>query len=484
MANDKIKSLDDDAVAALLARTDLMPEVRRVLELRTLTGSASVKKLYQMANLVSHDGRVRHNVLHHGTRPGRPTGIGVAPLNLPKAGPQLVWCECKRPHRSDVAICPWCGEVGPPGRKPAWKTEMVDHVLEIMACGSLQMVERFFGDAMLAISGCLRGLFIEDDEHELVSTDYSSLQAVVSACLAGETWKVEAFRQRKPVYLLSASSITGTPVSTYEAYAAEHGSHHPDRQAGKTAELALGFGGWLGAWKAMEIQQGVSSGYDDQRLKDIILAWRKANPATVEMWGGQWRGVPWRRERHELFGFEGMFIAAVQNPGQSFDYRGVSFCMEGGQDTLVIRLPTLDGVRRPLRYHEPRLTASERNRDELSISYMTWNSNPNYGKMGWVRMPTFGARLSENVVMGVEVDIQRFGIKLLKRYGYDMVLGVYDEDCTRIRKGKPLTLGLPPVEGLDPYVQEVEHLLSQLPPEIADWPIRAADGWRGRRYRK
>lgn len=477
-------SLDADAVTALLARDDLPQAPRRVLELRALTGSASVKKLYQMANQVSADGRLRHLVIHHGTRPGRPTGTGPQPLNLPKAGPQLVWCECGRPHKPAAAICPWCGEIGPPGRKAAWKPAMVDHVLEIMACGSLAMVEQFFGDAMLAISGCLRGLFIEDDEHELVSTDYSSLQAVVAACVSGEQWKIEAFRERKPVYLLSASSITGTSVETYETYAAEHGTHHPDRQAGKTAELALGFQGWTGAWLAMEEQQGVQSGYDEQRLKEIILAWRKANPAIVEMWGGQWRGPPWRRERHELYGMEGMFIAAVQNPGAAYTYRGVTFCMEDGLDTLVIRLPQIDGIRRPLRYHQPRLTTSDRNRDELSISYMTENSNAKYGGTGWTRMGTWGGRLFENVVMGVEVDIQRYGIKLLKQHGYDMVLGVYDEDCTRIRKGKPLVLGLAPVDGLDPYVQEVEHLLAQLPPEIADWPIRAADGWRGRRYRK
>ena len=478
-------SLDADSVTGLLARDDLPPPARRMLELRALTGSASVKKLYQMANMVSADGRLRHLVIHHGTRPGRPTGSGPQPLNLPKAGPQLVWCDdCKRPHRPDLAICPWCAEIGPPNRKPAWKPAMVDHVLEIMACGSLAMVERFFGDAMLCISGCLRGLFIEDDDHELVSTDYSSLQAVVAACLAGEEWKVAAFRDRKPVYLLSASSITGTSVEQYLAYAEEHGSHHPDRQAGKTAELALGFQGWIGAWRAMEEQQGVDSGYDDQRLREIIIAWRNANPAIVEMWGGQWRGPPWRRERHELYGLEGMFIAAVQNPGAAYTYRGVTFCMEDGLDTLVIRLPMIDGVRRPLRYHSPRLATSDRSSDELSITYMTENSNAKYGGTGWTRMGTWGGRLFENVVMGVEVDIQRFGIKLLKRYGYDMVLGVYDEDCTRIPKGKLLTLGLAPVEGLDPYVQEVEHLLSLLPPEIADWPIRAADGWRGRRYRK
>lgn len=475
-------SLDADAIAALLKRDDLHPTARRVLELRERTGSASVKKMFAIKNRLSTDGRLRDIMVHHGTRPGRPTGEGPQPLNLPKAGPKLSWCQCGRPARH-VPLCPWCGSIKLASAKTKWESAMVNHVLEIMSLESLDMVEQFFGDAMVAIQGCVRGLFEAGPGNVLVSTDYSSLQAVVAACLAGEEWKVTAFRNREPIYLLAASKITGTSVEDYLAHAAATGDHHPDRQAGKTSELSCGFQGWINAWKAMEIQQGVQSGYDDQRLKEIILAWRKANPAIVEMWGGQWRGSPWRRERQELFGLEGMFISAVQRPGEYFEYRGVGFCMEE-KDCLVIRLPQIDGVRRALRYHEPMLSPSQRNADELSISYMTYNTNPNYGARGWVRMPTWGGRIFENIVMGVEVDIQRFGARLLAAYGYDMVLGVYDEDVCEIPIGKPLLLGLPPVEGYDPHVREVEHLLAIMPTEIADWPIRAADGWKGSRYRK
>lgn len=476
-------SLDANAIEALLDQQDLDPTARRVLELRERTGSASVKKIFGLKNHMGRGDRIRDMLIHHGTRPGRPTGADVQPLNLPKAGPKLSRCSCGKPSKPAAPLCPWCGEIKAPNSRKSWESAMVDNVLEIMSCGSLDLTEEFFGDTMTAIQGCVRGLFVAAEGHDLVSTDYSSLQAVVAACLAGEEWKVQAFRERKPLYLMSASKITGTPVEQYEQYARDTGDHHPDRQAGKTAELALGFQGWINAWRAMETQQGVDSGYDDQRLRNIILAWRTANPAIVEMWGGQWRGSPWRRERQELFGLEGKFIAAVQNPGQYFEYRGVGFCMEE-KDCLVIRLPQIDGIRRALRYHEPRLTPSARNSDELSISYSTWNTNPNYGARGWVRMPTWGGRIFENVVMGVEVEIQRFGSKLMEKHGYPLVLSVYDENVAEIPKDKPLTLGLPPVEGLDPHVQEVEYLLSIMPAEIADWPIRAADGWKGRRYRK
>lgn len=756
-------SLDAEHLEELIARPDIVGLPRRVLELRERTGSASVKKTLAIEAQCSADNRLRDIVVHHGTRPGRPTGSGPQPLNLPKAGPKLAWCRCKRPSLP-APTCPWCGEIQPPAPRTAWQSDMVDHVLEIMSFGSLDMVEQFYGDAMTAIQGCVRGLFQASPGNMLVSTDYSSLQAVVLACLSGEQWRIDAFRRNDPIYLLGASKITGKPLQFYLDWFLEHGDHHPDRQyIGKVSELAclspetqvltdrgyvaiedvlstdrlwdglewvshlgliekgvrtvvsldgvritpdhlvLSNGSWMAAeqlvsnesirsralatgsenlpswtvgsirftcgalaaltptrsngrtssaasppaatlalkkrlarlvraflgmrifartWRivvafltesllaslvvapAMRLRtpkttQGEESGFttpgetgprggglsshtsspstggidrlsnwivskltaitsrvifassrgkrtcstsdqsetckpcststslvydianagprnrftiktdsghlivhncgfqgwigsyrafgsveEDSVIRQQILAWRDASPAIVEMWGGQHRGPPWRRERAELYGLEGMFIAAVQNPGQYFDYRGIGFLYDLGTDCLEMLLPPCDGHRRPLRYHEPRLTPSARNPDELAISYMTWNTNVNYGARGWVRMPTWGGRLTENAVMGVEVDIQRYGAKLMAAAGYPLVLTVYDENVAEIPVGKPLTLGLPPVDGLDPYVQEIEHLLAIMPPELADWPIRASGGWRGKRYRK
>lgn len=608
-------SLDAAHMEDLLARPDITGIPRRVLELRERTGSASVKKTYGLLNRLSADSRIRDMVVHHGTRPGRPTGADVQPLNLPKAGPKLATCQCGKPSIA-APLCPWCGEIMPPEPKKAWSPPMVPHVLEIMSLGSLDLVESFFGDALTAIQGCVRGLFCAGEGKTLVSTDYSSLQAVVLACLSGEQWRIDAFKRNDPIYLLGASKITGKPLQFYLDWFEEHGDHHVDRQKiGKVSELAClsgdtlvwarthpfsnpswvklrditrghrvwdgesfvshggliakgrktvqhraglaatpdheflvgdrwvrfdqmdglnwaaaarpidrwatgspalpvlpggpseeyvydladcgphsrfmvastfgpvlahncGFQGWIGSYRAF------GSDEPDDVIKSQILAWRAASPMIVEMWGGQWRGPPWRRERAELFGLEGMFIAAVQNPGQYFDYRGIGFLYDQTADCLEMLLPPCDGHRRPLRYHEPRLTPSARNPDELAISYMTWNTNPNYGSRGWVRMPTWGGRLTENAVMGVEVDIQRYGAKLMAAHGYPLVLSVYDENVAEIPIDKPLTLGLPPVEGLDPHVQEIEHLLSIMPPELEGWPIRASGGWSGKRYRK
>lgn len=472
------ESLDSEHIHFLLKRTDLPPIARRVLELRALTGSASVKKTLAIENRCSSDNRLRDIIVHHGTRPGRPTGEGPQPLNLPKAGPKLAWCECGHPAKLQPQ-CPWCGNVMQASARKVWESGMVDHVVEIMGVGSLDLVERFFGDAMLAIQGCVRGLFEAAPGYQLVSTDYSSLQAVVAACLAGEQWRIDAFKRGDPIYLLGASKITGKPLQFYLDWFLEHGDHHPDRQyIGKVSELACGFQGWINSYRAF------GSVETDEVIRAQILAWRDASPAIVEMWGGQWRGPPWRRQKAERYGLEGMFIEAVQSPCETFSYRGIDFTYDPDADCIEMLLPACNGHRRPLRYHEPRLSPSARASDELSISYMTWNTNPNYGARGWVRMPTWGGRLFENAVMGVEVDIQRFGQELLAAHGYPMVLGVYDEDVCEIPIGHPLTLGLAPVDGLDPYVQEIEHLLAIMPPEYQGWPIKATGGWTGKRYRK
>ena len=297
---------------------------------------------------------------------------------------------------------------------------------------------------------------------------------------------------------MSASKITGKSVEEYEAYNLQYGEHHPDRQKiGKVDELGLGFGGWLGAWRQFDD----SDTFTDREVKNHILAWRGASPAIVEMWGGQWRGEPCFEKiipMHavyskngkpflgyaELYGVEGMAIYAIQNPGVVFDFRGIKFQVRtvdvvtetdlgykaNRTDALVITL--LSG--RELTYHEPRLTPSTREwacPGEVSITYSTWNSNPKYGMMGWVRMSTFGGRLTENIVQATAHDIQRYSIRLLMMNGYPVVLHVYDENVAEI----PIGFG---------SIAQFEKIMQIMPPWAKGWPVRAAGGWRGHRYRK
>lgn len=493
-----VNSLDVEGVAAILKKLAPHPPggifpARRAIELRALVGSASVKKIFAMQRMASNDNRIRNTIVHHGTRTGRPTGEGAQPLNMLRTGPKLLTCDhCAKPFAPTHNACPWCAGELPAKRKALWTPTMVDHVLEIMAYRSLDLVEYYFGDALLCVGGCSRGLFCAGEGKQLVASDYSAIEAVVTAELAGETWRKQAFHNRVPIYLASAAKITNKTVEWYEEYQRENGEHHPDRQnIGKVAELALGFGGWLGAWRNFD----ETDTFTDDEVKSLIKAWRASSPNIVELWGGQWRGAPWKGYP-ERFGLEGAAIDAVENPNQwvrpvmrhigpdgelgewRTDTPDIHFCYDTSRDYLLIRLPS----GRLLTYWEPRLMPSDRqyaSPGELSLSYMTDNTNANYGAIGWVRMSTFGGRLCENVVQAVAHCLLRFAMRELRREGFDVVLHVYDEIVVEI-------VGLPasPPGIADPIVARVEEIMSRVPWWAVGWPVRAADGWRGHRYRK
>jgi DNA polymerase len=457
-------SLDDAAVTAALSQP-LPPDVRRVLEIRQLIGSAGVKKVYAMQRQVTRENRLCNLFIYHGARTGRDTGADVQPQNLVKAGPKVTWCsECGKPSGQHRDACAHCGASAALfGRQDSWSWEAVDTALNVIRSGSLDEVERVFGNAVLTISGCIRGLFTAAPGHDLICSDYSSIEAVVTAVLSGEQWRIELFQTHGKIYEASASRITGVPFEEMLEYKKRTGDHHPDRNKfGKFAELACGFGGWLGAWKSF----GADEYLTDEEIVMAIKAWRQASPAIVEMWGGQLRGKPWAPERFELFGLEGAAIAAVQNPGTIFTYRYISYGVK--DDVLYCRLPS----GRYLTYHRPRLAPIIKfDHPQLQLSYEGWNSNPKMGAMGWGRIETYGGRLMENVVQAVARDIMAHATNNLERREYPVVLRVHDEIASEIPEGYG-------------SIEEYEAIMMDLPEWAKDWPVRAAGGWRAKRYRK
>lgn len=475
-------SMDADHLKDALTWPHVTGAPRRALEIRQLIGSASVKKLYALEHQSSVDDRVRNMIVHHGARTGRPTGEGPQPLNMPREGPKLRWCDnpaCYRPSRPSADACLWCAAPANPGWKTKWGGRprnlpdtvptSVEIALELMSHRSLELVEWYLGDALLTISGCLRGLFQAGPGMELIASDFSAIEAVVIAMLAGEQWRIDAFRERKPIYLLSASKITGVSLEEYLAYKEQTGEDHPDRQKiGKVNELANGFGGWIGSSRAFGAEG------PDELIKARILAWRAASPAIVDLWGGQSRRPPWEESApREYFGYEGMAIQAIQYPGHVFEWRGVQFFMRQTHigAALIVRL--LSG--RELTYHQAKVSPSPRWPGQLAITYMTWNSNPKYGPMGWVPMETYGGRLTENIVQATAHDVLRFAILNLRAAGYPTVLHVYDEIVVEVPAGAG-------------SVEEVERIMGTMPPwaydAVGPWPIHASGGWRGIRYRK
>ncbi len=417
------ESLDKEHTSELLKNPLLLPQIRRVLEIRELIGSAAVKKLYAMLNTVTREGRVHDLFVYHSAHTGRAAGESVQPQNLPRG---------QEGFDVEQALCD-------------------------IASGSLEAVEAIHGNATTAVSNCLRGMFIAKPGHVLIGSDYSAIEAVVLAELAGESWRQEVFRTHGKIYEMSASKVTGLSFDEILAHKELTGKHHEARKLGKVAELASGYGGWLNAWHNF----GANEFMDDEAIKRAILAWREASPAIVEFWGGQQR---WG-EGAQYFGVEGMAIQAVMYPNSVYRYNGIYFEML--QDVLYITLPS----GRKLTYHSPRLEPSTRRPGTYSLSYEGWNTNPKYGAPGWVRKETYGGKLVENITQAVARDILANAIVNLEASGFPVVLHVHDEIVSEVPENTKT-------------LEEFERIMSTMPEWCDKWPVVAKGGWVGKRYCK
>ncbi len=446
-------SLDADHVAEALKREDLPPGPRRVLEIRQSLGAASVKKLFAIDRRVSRDGRLRDLFAFCGAdRTGRFAGRGPQPQNLPNSGPRVVKCDdingCGKHYGPHLDNCPWCGTPAAFSEGAEWGIEAVDDALLVIASNNLSYVEHYFGDAVAVVSGCLRGLFSAAEGCDLICSDYSAIEAVVLAALAGEEWRLEVFRTHGKIYEMSAAKITGIPFEEFKRHKEETGDHHPMRKkVGKVAELASGYQGGYGAWLAF----GADKHLEEQEIRDAIKAWRKESPNIVKFW----------------YGLEDAAVAAVQNPGQCYEYRGITYGVK--DDVLYCQL--LSGRR--LTYHQPRLHPDQTpwGKQVLKLTYMGWNTDYKKGPTGWMRLETYGGKLCENVVQATARDILTFALKNVERAGYAVALHIHDEIVSEVLSGTG-------------SIEEFERIMAQLPHWCAGWPIRAAGGWRGKRYRK
>lgn len=487
-------STDEAAMNELLRTPGIHPYAKRAIEIRQMAGSASVKKCFAMLNMLSCWQRLHDLFNYHGARTGRPTGEGPQPTNLPKAGPKVVKCVCgKHSGAHHKLSCPWCGMPMPPTPKLAdWGPDAMEDVLQVLKTGNLATVEYFYQDALLCVSGCLRGLFTAAPGCDLIASDFSSIESVVTACLAREEWRVDVFRTHGKNYEMAVSQITGIPFAEVMAHAgftdttspqwwknrAFKGPHHPMRQTiGKVSELASGFGGGVGAWLRFMAKNDPPMSIPEDEIKASIAKWRKASPSIIEFWGGQVR----RRDRDfsypELFGLEGMAIQAVLRPNENWPVickdgqpSGITFRYDG--EILYCILPS----GRALHYHRPVLEPAQNPWfGDYELSYEGYNTNREQGAVGWVRMNTYGGKLCENVVQATARDIQRYAMVNCERQGYYIVLHVYDEIVAEVPQGWG-------------SVQGLEAIMGTMPPWAvyngAPWPIKAAGGWRGLRYRK
>ena len=233
-------TLDSADVTRLLSDPHISPNAREVLAIREMLGSAAVKKVYTMRNIMTRQGRAHDLFAYHGAHTGRAAGRALQPQNFPKSGPQVARCfdkKCGRHFDPGLLICPWCGCFSL-RNQVKWSGGAIEDALETLRPGSLDLAEWYFGNAIELVSGILRGLIISAPGKDIICSDYSAIEAVVLAELAGETWQQEVFRTHGKIYESTASKVTGIPLDTILMHLAETGEHHAARAIGKTASLA------------------------------------------------------------------------------------------------------------------------------------------------------------------------------------------------------------------------------------------------------
>lgn len=443
-------SLDEEHLTELLSNPMILPPVRRVLEIRQLIGSSAVKKLYAMINRLSNDDRMRDLFVYHTARTGRAGGDGVQPQNLPNSAGMWSWkcVSCGKHSKSEKDItCPWCSAWPLILRdaKVEWNSKAVSDALEVISTVSLSCLELFFGEAIETISGCLRGMFIPAEEHDFISSDYSSIESVVVAMLSGETWREEVFRTHGRIYEMSASKISGISFDEFIRIKKDTGKHHELRKLGKVAELASAYGGWLGSWLNFKADEFLT----EEEIIRSVKAWRNASPRIVKMW-------------KEL---EIAAHMATAHRGVEFEYRQIIF--KKVSDCLYCRLPS----GRYLTYHKPYLCPNIDRPGTMQLSFEGWNTDAKKGAIGWTRLSTYGPRLFENICQAVARDILAHAIVNLEKRGYPVVLHVHDEIVCEVPEGQG-------------SVEELESIMMELPQWALDWPIKAAGGWRAKRYQK
>lgn len=459
-----VPDLGADTVTEALKSTIVSGDARRVLEIRQILSSANIKKLPALKRQLNSDGRLRDQYMYCGAdRTGRWSSGGVQLQNITSKGPKSKQCSCcgMFAGQAHTGNCPNCGADAWSNMND-WTVEAVEHAMNHAKNLDLKTLESLWGSPSTLIGGCLRGLFVAKEGHRLICVDFSAIEAVVAACLTRCQWRIDVFAGHGKIYELSAASITGTPVEEYFKYKEENGFDHPDRKKiGKVAELASGYGGWLGAWRNFGAE-----GTDDE-IKKQILAWRDASPEIVEMWGGQYRDLGNWEFTPECYGLEGMAVLAVLNPGQVFTHIDISYMCK--DDVLYCRLPS----GRMLHYHRPVLVDDMHRlakKPSYKITFEGYNTDASKGRVGWTRMETYGGKLFENVVQAVARDIQAEAMLNVQAAGYDIVMHTHDE----------LTAEVPFGQG---SLDEMTEIMCRRPSWASWWPIRAS-GWEHKRYQK
>ena len=331
------ESLGKKDVKQMIPETD--GDIREALKLRLQLAKSSVKKYQAMQNAVCKDGRAHGMFQFYGAnRSGRWAGRLIQLQNLPQN------------HMNDLA-----------------------EARELVRTGDYETLEMLYDDIPDTLSQLIRTAFIARPGYKFVVSDFSAIEARVLAHLAGETWRSKVFAEGKDIYCASASQMFGVPV-------VKHGINGHLRQKGKIAELALGYGGSVGALKSMG---ALEMGLKEEELQPLVDSWRATNPMITTFW--------WDIDRAVKTAIKEQIPTEV---------RGIHFLCKSGM--LFIKLPS----GRMLSYVKPRI--GENRFGGESVSYMGVGSTKK-----WERIESYGPKFVENIVQAISRDILCYAMQTL-----------------------------------------------------------------------
>ncbi|OHD28858.1 MAG: hypothetical protein A2Y31_06645 [Spirochaetes bacterium GWC2_52_13] len=387
----EVDSLGKKDVKAALQ--DAPRQIQEVLELRLQLAKSSVKKYQAMENAVCSDGRTRGMFQFYGAnRTGRWAGRLVQMQNLPQN------------HLEDL-----------------------ETARTLVNSGEYEAVQMLYSDVPNTLSQLVRTAFIPGSGHRFIVSDFSAIEARVLSWLAGETWRMEVFAGNGDIYCASASQMFKVPVE-------KHGQNAHLRQKGKIAELALGYGGSVGALKAMG---ALDMGLEENELKPLVNVWRQSNPNIVQFW--------WDVDK---------VVKEAVKDRISTNTHGIKFSYESG--FLFITLPS----GRRLAYVKPRMGTNDFGSD--CVTYEGVGATKK-----WERIETYGPKVVENIVQAISRDILCYSMQRLK--DYRICMHIHDEIV---------------IEAPDELELETIEASMAVAPSWAEGLLLNADGFETKFYKK
>lgn len=387
----EVDSLDKKAVKELLKTAP--PELAEVLELRRQLAKSSVKKYQAMQNAVCADGRARGMFQFYGAnRSGRWAGRLIQLQNLP---------QNHMAHLEDAR--------------------------SLVRSGDYAMLSALYDSVPEVLSELIRTAFVPREGYKFIVSDFSAIEARVLSFLAGESWRLKVFAENGDIYCASASAMFHVPVE-------KHGQNAPLRQKGKIAELALGYGGSVGALKSMG---ALEMGLAEEELQPLVDAWRTSNPNIVQLW--------WDVDNA---------VKTTVRQRLDTETHGIRFRYRSGM--LFIILPS----GRQLCYVKPKMGTNKFGGD--SVTYEGVGSTKK-----WERIESYGPKFVENIVQAVSRDILMYAMRTLS---HCFIVGhVHDEliiECS-----------------VDVSLDAICEQMGRTPPWIKGLNLRA-DGYETMFYKK